>query len=806
MINIIMFSLLMMFFKTGDASVDDYSWITEEGVLAQYKKLQTNIAKRGIYAKKSIMLQACSRLCDCFPNVDWELQAEIYLILNLLCEKSVKNIDALVQNLISEDDKVNACQTTVFESLLRCVYKVKSQFSASSAPEYRMSGEIMTRLETVFCGRTGLVNPPVLQDDDWLTSESIPKIYTILENNLQNGGIMCENSTMLQACRTLADSCQGAITATAFLLQVDVGTILYALAKKSVENATALAETFREEDKKVAKDTVKKSDALGRCVPVVDDDKLRKALRWLDKDKVKKSDALDRYVPVVNGDEKSLRYCGIEQDSDRIESIAKRYKKQNAARFVREVIQILDAPPMPDDVTHAPPMHISHLKMEDVRISQQKYNHYLYCMLRGVNPIDNPSAPNYIYYAWAGQTVDILEELPAMLTRIQGMVKMLPGYEAIASVENARARLQRIMLFMPGMSGFEKAILFAWAFVLERMPQQCDILGLHTAPSIAHIWETCVKEVPKYLYVLTKCTNIEVYGGCMRSPRAEESHTDAAVHNYVNCFDENRQSFSLKWQGFMGLRNHKEISAIAQLFTNIFKQREPLHSSHIEMREVTISREQYQHYLHYMLRGVKPSDNPSAPNYIYYAATGQQVDILKEFPTMITRIKDMVRVPLGCDGIASVKNAHARLDSIMKGYSDLPRLQKAILFAWAFVMERQRKAYYFLGFFSHYHSISHIWKQCMIELPKYLYVLEECTNMHVYGGSVRNSDTYRKHIEAHARNCVAMPEENGDSYNFEWNQSVGFTDDDNFVDSANSLLNNLFKRLLPSGDAEGAVW
>ncbi|MCY4414278.1 MAG: hypothetical protein OXC30_04770 [Alphaproteobacteria bacterium] len=170
-----------------------------------------------------------------------------------------------------------------------------------------------------------------------------------------------------------------------------------------------------------------------------------------------------------------------------------------------------------------------------------------------VLPNIDVGAPNYLLYADTERKVDTLEELPHMLKRIGCMMEEKPDTAARACIQNVRNRLERIIDYIPKMFNVEKALIFAWAFVMDRQGYRVfyDLGFFWKSKPLSHIWARCLREIPQYLYVLAECTDIEMYVPCMRSMSTLLRHQETQYNCDIMTPREDVNSDSPAWRKMM---------------------------------------------------------------------------------------------------------------------------------------------------------------------------------------------------------------------------------------------------------------
>jgi len=216
-----------------------------------------------------------------------------------------------------------------------------------------------------------------------------------------------------------------------------------------------------------------------------------------------------------------------------------------------------------------------------------------------------------------------------------------------------------------------------------------------------------------------------------------------------------------------------------------------------------------KHLIVYVWRGAIPNFDLGEPDYVAYAYAKKKVKIADELPKMLDRIglrmkKVFADVYAKYDKkFACEHNVRVRLDQIKWFINNRPMTdhQKAITFAWAFLMERQgAKAFYALGFLRDgIHNIHYLWISWRLELPNYLYALAECTDIEGYGSPIRSSCTYRRHQKAYKNRWINIPTDL-DRYSDKWEQVM---DLENYGPES---MRSLFYCIFPKGDARDAKW
>ncbi|MCY4413538.1 MAG: hypothetical protein OXC30_00930, partial [Alphaproteobacteria bacterium] len=212
--------------------------------------------------------------------------------------------------------------------------------------------------------------------------------------------------------------------------------------------------------------------------------------------------------------------------------------------------------------------------------------------------------------------------------------------------------------------------------------------------------------------------------------------------------------------------------------------------------------EQYlEHLRAYVYRGDKPRLDSGEPDYVAYAYAGKKVEIEEELPNMLDRIAYTVKNKPGDEVRSCEHNVRARLLYIKNSLVWMNNLEKAMIFAWAFVMERKAdEAFYALGFLQDdLHDIHYLWISWRLELPNYLYALMECTNIKGYGEEMRSSETCLRHQKAQDERCSEIPTEDLQSYISKWEQIMDMRN------YRNQGMRSLFNRIFPKGDAPDAI-
>ncbi|MCY4413448.1 MAG: hypothetical protein OXC30_00475, partial [Alphaproteobacteria bacterium] len=129
------------------------------------------------------------------------------------------------------------------------------------------------------------------------------------------------------------------------------------------------------------------------------------------------------------------------------------------------------------------------------------------------------------------------------------------------------------------------------------------------------------------------------------------------------------------------------------------------------------------------------------------------------------------------------------------------RNDKAMIFSWAFAMERQGDgALHSLGFVKGCKSSRYIFLSCRRQIPHYLYALTECTNIEEYGGCMRNDQTSLQHEEAKYTRSTEIAQQDWPNYSPEWREMM----DLKFVGKREHIV-ALFGRIFPDDDAPDAI-
>ncbi|MCY4414370.1 MAG: hypothetical protein OXC30_05280 [Alphaproteobacteria bacterium] len=210
-----------------------------------------------------------------------------------------------------------------------------------------------------------------------------------------------------------------------------------------------------------------------------------------------------------------------------------------------------------------------------------------------------------------------------------------------------------------------------------------------------------------------------------------------------------------------------------------------------------------KHLLAYVWRGMTPNLDLGEPDYVAYAYARKKVDIEEELPKMLDRIVCMVKKRRRNTRVACLENCLVRLDQIKWFINNGPISdpQKAMLFAWAFAMERQgNAAFSILGFFRIHQKIHYLWISCRLQIANWLYALTECTNIQAYGKPMRSANTYLKHQVAQQNSSTAIPEEGESSYNQRWRSVMSV----NKFYGKKKYIGYLFDHIFPEGDHPNA--
>ena len=212
--------------------------------------------------------------------------------------------------------------------------------------------------------------------------------------------------------------------------------------------------------------------------------------------------------------------------------------------------------------------------------SERYLEHLRVYVWRGTSPNLDLGEPDYVAYAYAEKKVNIADELPKMLDRIGlRMKKVFPDVCAkydkqFACEHNVRVRLDQIKDHIPRMTCVDTAIIFAWAFAMERQGDRAwHSLGfLKGWKDRDYLWLSCRKQIPDYLYALTECTDIEEYGGCMRNTQTSLQHKEAKGARSTEIAYQDCDNYSPKWRKRVDLRFVKSRNNIAFLFGLIFPE------------------------------------------------------------------------------------------------------------------------------------------------------------------------------------------------------------------------------------------
>ncbi|MCY4414410.1 MAG: hypothetical protein OXC30_05480 [Alphaproteobacteria bacterium] len=433
----------------------------------------------------------------------------------------------------------------------------------------------------------------------WLTSEAAKRHYCTLQSNLATYGVKVDKSIMLQVCCALLESEYESYTK--ICVKTDIDTIMYLLCKESSINAEKLAETFIAEEGGLQQGVSTLIDAFGRCVPEVQPNAMEAILFFV-------PNVCDRLSVVRNIKSRYQNEVDSERFSPALKHILSQYmmkmcpeswsrpqpiQQPMSGAFVKQcpsmqsyemypdcAMQSYEMYPdcamqsyvmYPDCAYQYPPMQsyvvypdfayqclqLEHQCMEVADQSQTKYldraKHLLAYVCRGIRPNPDSNAPDYRSYAFSEEKVDILKELPKMLDRIYRMVEKKPNCENTACIQNAQARIHQIKRRLYLMSNFEKSMIFAWAFVVERKGDRAfyDLGFLKGRESIHYLWTSCQPDLPHYLYALTECTNIENYGGIMRSTHTYWRHQQAQNSCWPKIPTEDVSSYSPEWRNIM---------------------------------------------------------------------------------------------------------------------------------------------------------------------------------------------------------------------------------------------------------------
>ena len=203
--------------------------------------------------------------------------------------------------------------------------------------------------------------------------------------------------------------------------------------------------------------------------------------------------------------------------------------------------------------------------------------HLIVYVWKGIAPNLDPDAPDYVGYAYAEKQMDIADQLPKMLDRIGRRFQNLPSYETVACVRNVHVRLHAIKSSIDSMSPRQKAMIFAWAFVTELQGVQAFYdLGFFrdNSKNIDCLGKVYLMlHLPKYLYALPECTNIELYGECMRESVAHADHQTAKrsrCRDIEKAMKDNWGGFRAEWRRIMDRRFGADGNPMGDVFRHIF--------------------------------------------------------------------------------------------------------------------------------------------------------------------------------------------------------------------------------------------
>jgi len=579
---------------------------------------------------------------------------------------------------------------------------------------------------------------------------------------------------------------------------------LFTLFQESVRNPDKLAQTFRQESDKVSGGEEEISLAFGRCVPEVDHEDLESILKCFPQvlHRSSKKRTLDR---LYTKQEDSARFSPELKAILQKERIVKPYSEIYEPSSMNDMFVEPCFPPMQSDVVSQSVLQSPLPHSAYVSRIQANYRHFIAYVMRGVDPnIDLVSHLPYIYASANEKKIDIAEELPDMLRRINGRWWKVADCEQkhVACEQNVHVRLEHIIKRVATLTNTESAMLFAWAFVMERKGARAfSGLGFYSdLKPISYMWRSCIADLPNYLYALAEHTNIEEYGGCMRRTQTILKHHHAKIMCYTDIPEENEDSYSPEWRNITGISSLLHCP-FRFLFDKLFSEGDPsgVNQSDAVHRSV-IRQKTYHHVLNYMLRGVDPNiDLVSHLPYIYASATEKKLDILEELPRILKRIDCMMEQKSDTADPASMKNVRDRLKKIIESTPNMLNYEKALIFVWAFVMERQgaSRVFYDLGFFAKSKPLSHIWARCVRELPKYLYMLAEYTDIQDYCPRMRSTPRFLKHEEDRFNGDIVPPMEDVNSYSPAWRKIMGC-----YFDAKNHTIAKIFQRIFPDLDCD----
>ncbi|MCY4414661.1 MAG: hypothetical protein OXC30_06775, partial [Alphaproteobacteria bacterium] len=303
--HILIFSLFMLFVKTGDASVEDHkkrAFLTGEAAEINYSILQSKLQNCDVVFEKSLMLQVCYALSrsECFqakhprlPMLKTDMKVDIDIILYTLRKASEEDDDTLAETFFEQDHKVRKGQEVMIAALNQCVPEVKASdlqeildlFPQMYDRDFAMSSiqnrykkkdskrfsqslrEVVWGMHLAYKGEGPQPDTNTAQQLAWLRGESAKRYYGTLQFNLEREHLKVENSVMLRVCDALSQS--DFFHQANDWLKADIDIILYLLSQASSSDTKKLAETFCEEDDKILKKETTILAAFCQSVPDV---------------------------------------------------------------------------------------------------------------------------------------------------------------------------------------------------------------------------------------------------------------------------------------------------------------------------------------------------------------------------------------------------------------------------------------------------------------------------------------------------------------------------------------------------------
>ena len=272
-------------------------WFTGAAAQRHYRKLTSALEQYRMTPENSMMLYICSVLSrpDFFQNANCVLQTDIEIIMYTLSQKSTQNSFALKCTFLENDAMsrqgslsyafalcLPELNLDVCRTILKCFPQVHDQFVVDLIMERYQKQGVARCSESLHYAVWKMASVGKVDHAArlaWWSAKSAQKNFRILQVNLEREHVEVADSAMLQVCCALSQP--DFFQKTDIRLESDIETLLYLLCKESESNAEKLAQTFRQEDDKIAKGATTILNALGVCAPPLQPHDIQKVLAFL---------------------------------------------------------------------------------------------------------------------------------------------------------------------------------------------------------------------------------------------------------------------------------------------------------------------------------------------------------------------------------------------------------------------------------------------------------------------------------------------------------------------------------------------